>query len=237
MNLRRSLSRISGFIAAMTLCFSSTTASAGIPVIDAASLAQQIQQVLAWAQQYQQMAQQYQQMVQQLQQLKTTYQSMSGARGLGAIAQNPAILSVLPTEIQDPLQMLVNPSATGTTLTNLNQIRSSFGINSTTDPSAGLSNAETIGRLNKILTSAKYRASQLQTLSNRVDTAADSKESLDLINRNVLEAASISNQAIQTAASMEAARQAEALRLLAARQTFNDGLKSGASAPLLTFAK
>ena len=33
-------------------------AQAGIPVIDAANLAQAIQQVLAWAQQYQQMVQQ-----------------------------------------------------------------------------------------------------------------------------------------------------------------------------------
>ena len=40
-----------------------SSAHAGIPVIDGANLAQSIEQVLAWAQQYQQMrpAQQYQQ--------------------------------------------------------------------------------------------------------------------------------------------------------------------------------
>lgn len=55
---------------------------AQIPVTDVASLTQQIQQVLAWAQQYTQMIEQIRNQVQQIQQLQNTYDSMTGNRGL-----------------------------------------------------------------------------------------------------------------------------------------------------------
>jgi type IV secretion system protein VirB5 len=55
-----------------------TPASAGMPVIDAANLAQAIQQVLSWGQQLQGMTQQYQQ-------LQSTYNSMTGPRGMQAL--------------------------------------------------------------------------------------------------------------------------------------------------------
>jgi type IV secretion system protein VirB5 len=55
-----------------------TSASAGMPVIDAANLAQAIQQVLSWGQQLQGMTQQYQQ-------LQSTYSSLTGPRGMQAL--------------------------------------------------------------------------------------------------------------------------------------------------------
>jgi type IV secretion system protein VirB5 len=55
-----------------------TPASAGMPVIDAANLAQAIQQVLSWGQQLQGMTQQYQQ-------LQSTYSSLTGPRGMQAL--------------------------------------------------------------------------------------------------------------------------------------------------------
>jgi hypothetical protein len=53
-----------------------------IPVTDVASLTQQIQQVMAWSQQYQQMVQQYQMMTNQLNAIK-------GARGMGGLLNIP----------------------------------------------------------------------------------------------------------------------------------------------------
>ena len=63
----------------------------GIPVIDVANLAQAVQQVTAWARQYQQMMQQYQQLAQ-------TYESLTGRRNLGEILYNPLLRDVLPPE-------------------------------------------------------------------------------------------------------------------------------------------
>ena len=66
-----------------------SSAHAGIPVIDAAAIAKAAQQVAAWAQQYEQMAEQIQEAQKQLHQLETTYQSMTGSRGLGSLLANP----------------------------------------------------------------------------------------------------------------------------------------------------
>ncbi len=50
-------------------------AHAGIPVLDAANLAQAIQEVIAWGEQYSQMAEQITTMKSQLDQMKQQYQA------------------------------------------------------------------------------------------------------------------------------------------------------------------
>lgn len=70
-----------------------TSAHAGIPVIDATNLAQQIQQVAAWAQQFQQMQQQFGQ-------LQQTYNSLNGIRGFSSLINNPALRKYLPADYQ-----------------------------------------------------------------------------------------------------------------------------------------
>ena len=72
-------------VAALSLTATMASANAGIPVIDVANLAQAIEQVLAWAQQYEQMVDQIQEARNQVTQLQTTYDSMTGSRGLGTI--------------------------------------------------------------------------------------------------------------------------------------------------------
>ena len=80
------------FLAFALSALFSNAARAGIPVIDTANLAQAIQQVTAWAQQYQQMASQIQQMQQQ-------YASLTGSRGLGDILSNPLLQGVVPADV------------------------------------------------------------------------------------------------------------------------------------------
>ena len=66
-----------------------SSAHAGIPVIDNVAIAKAVQQVAAWGKQYEQMAAQIQEAQKQLQQLETTYQSMTGSRGLGSCCRLP----------------------------------------------------------------------------------------------------------------------------------------------------
>lgn len=73
-------------------------AHAGIPVIDNVAIAKAVQQVAAWGKQYEQMAAQIQEAQKQLQQLETTYQSMTGSRGLGSLLANPGLPQFLPDE-------------------------------------------------------------------------------------------------------------------------------------------
>jgi len=77
-------------LATMALTAGVSSAHAGIPVIDGANLFQAIQQVAAWAQQYSQMVDSIQQLRAQYAQLQTTYNSMTGNRGLGTILNGPA---------------------------------------------------------------------------------------------------------------------------------------------------
>lgn len=72
-------------MAAVAFVFIAGTAHAGIPVIDAANLAQSIQQVVAWGQQYTQMVDSITQLRNQYAQLQTTYNSLTGNRGLSTM--------------------------------------------------------------------------------------------------------------------------------------------------------
>jgi type IV secretion system protein VirB5 len=74
---------IKKLFAAFALTAAVGSAHAGIPVIDVANLFQSVQQVLAWVQQYQQMVDSIQEARNQVAQLQTTYNSMTGSRGLG----------------------------------------------------------------------------------------------------------------------------------------------------------
>lgn len=76
------------------MAFAVSTAHAqGVPVIDAANLAQAVQQVAAWQQQLQGMYQQYQQQVAQ-------FKALTGARGFGDILANPLLQQYLPLDLQ-----------------------------------------------------------------------------------------------------------------------------------------
>lgn len=233
MNIRRIFSSL--FVSALML-FSSVPAKAGIPVIDGANLAQAIQEILAWGQQAQQMVDQLQQLQQQYQQLQTMTTKLEGIRNLGTILNDPSIRASLPPEMRDATQLLMNPSALATSQANLNQILTSFGIDKSRNPTAGQAAADSLGRTQQILASSEARTAQLAQLAARVDTTVDAKDSLDMMNRNVLETANINNQMMQTMAALEAARQAAELKRLAENQKYFANLNSGAKQPLKTYS-
>lgn len=225
-------------VAAFTfpVIFTSMPARAGIPVIDAAALTQQIQQVVSWVQQFQQMQDQFNKLQQQFQQMQTMTNKLDGARSLGSILNDPAIKAALPPEMQNAAQLMLNPSALGTSPANINGILASFGVSTSVNANAGKQLADTLGKAQAILTSAQQRQTQLQNLATRVDGSVDAKESMDLLNRNTLEVASITNQQIQTQASLEAARQATELANIARNQQHSAAMAAGAARPLRTLS-
>lgn len=233
MNLRKLFS--SAAISALML-FAAVPARAGIPVIDAANLANSVQQVIAWGRQAQDMINQLNQLQQQFAQLQMMTAKLDGIRNLGSILNNPNIVAALPPEMRNATHLLVNPSALATSQANLNQILASFGVSTAVSPNAGQAQADTIGRMQQILASAQTRNVQLTQLASRVDTTPDAKASLDMVNRNVLEAASINNQMMQTMAAVEAARQAAELKRIADDQTYFNNVKAGAAQPLRTYS-
>jgi type IV secretion system protein VirB5 len=79
------MKRLIRYLALMFGLAGMSQAHAGIPVIDGANLAQAIQQVLAWSQQYDQMVQSIQTLHAQYAQLENTFNVMTGNRGLGTL--------------------------------------------------------------------------------------------------------------------------------------------------------
>ena len=231
MNIRKYFSAAA---LAFSVMFAAMPARAGIPVIDAGAIAHALTQVQAWGQQFQQMTDQFNKLQQQFQQMQTMTNKLDGARSLGSILNDPAIKAALPPEMRDAAQLLLNPAALGTSQASINGILASFGVSTAVDANAGKQLADVLGKAQAILTSAQQRQTQLQNLAARVDTSADAKESLDLLNRNTLEVASITNQSIQTQASLEAARQATELANIARNQQISGAMASGAAKPLRT---
>jgi len=204
-------------------------ARAGIPVIDASVLVQQIQQVLSWANQASQM-------INQLNQMQTMTTKLDGVRNLGTILNNPTIASALPSDIRNANQLLINPSANVTSAANINQILASYGVSTSgTPPVSAQSAADTLGRIQQILASTQARTTQLSQLASRVDGTADAKDSMDMVNRNMLETASINNQNTQAMASLEAARQSAELKRIADDQAYFANVRAGGATALRTF--
>lgn len=202
---------------------------AGIPVIDTSNLAQAIQQVAAWNQQYNQM-------ILQLNQLTSMTEKLDGARSLGTVLNNPSINSQLPLEMQTTAAMMANPAALSSSAASLSSIMSTFGIVPGAAATTGQGNADILLKMQAILTAAQARQMQIGQLANRVDTTADAKESLDLINRNSLENATLNNQVMQTIATIEAGKQQERLRQIASDQAFMSDIKAGGAAPIINYS-
>ena len=200
----------------MTALFSfawalSAPSRAQIPVTDVASLTQQIQQVLAWAQQYTQMVHQIRNQMQQIDQLRDTYNSMTGSRGVGAFINGVGDQSArryLPTDlaqIYDFYNGTIVPEF-GALTSRISALRS---IISTLPPSYFPAGSQLEAELNKALDSiaaqrsiaevayknAADRIPNIEAMMNRINTTSDPKEIAELQARLSGEQALIQNEA------------------------------------------
>ena len=192
-----------------------SSAHAGIPVIDAAAIAKAAQQVAAWAQQYEQMAEQIQQAQQQLQQLESTYQSMTGSRGLGSLLANPGLPQYLPDEwktvyqtaagggysgISGALsQILADEQLVGSVAAIEQQIMQRSREAAATDKAVGL----------RAYDGAKARLTQIEALMGQINGTSDPKAIAELQARIGAEQAAINNEAtkLQMIAMLQQAEQ------------------------------
>ncbi|WP_198266677.1 type IV secretion system protein [sulfur-oxidizing endosymbiont of Gigantopelta aegis] len=177
-------------IAFILFGFGSTQSQAGIPVIDATNLAQQIIQVANMVQQLARLAQQVQTAQSQLQTANNTLQSMSGSRGMGSVLNS----------VYDP-NMAVN---TNSILQNNGlQTAQNLGINGATAALYNAANnlsAQYLGQTGKTLQQAQTRFNEIMRLVNKVNAVPDQKDVLDLQARIGAENAMLQNELIKIAA-------------------------------------
>ncbi len=173
----------------------SNAAHAGIPVIDAANLAQAIQQVMSWAQQYQQM-------VSQLQQLQQQYASLTGSRGLGDIASDPRLQAVVPPDVATVYQSLNSGgfnSLTGAAQTlrlasMIYNCEDRTGDAQKTCAAILNTNAQTQAYQQNALTLTTQRVNQIQSLQSQINATQDPKAIAELQARIQAENTQVANE-------------------------------------------
>jgi type IV secretion system protein VirB5 len=169
-------------------------ASAGMPVIDVANLAQAIQQVLSWGQQLQGMTQQYNELVQSYQQLQSTYNSLTGPRGMqNLLPVSLASRNYLPANYSQ-MTGVINGTSTAypalssqvQTSIQTNAILSTQGVNGLSPQAQqyvrqSRQAAATLSMLSQqTQANASTNFSNVQTLISALGSTADTKASADL---------------------------------------------------------
>ncbi|MBY0365128.1 MAG: P-type DNA transfer protein VirB5 [Burkholderiaceae bacterium] len=193
--------------------FGSQAAHAGIPVIDAANLAQAIQQVISWQQQYSQMVQQYQQ-------LQTSYQSITGARGLGDILNNPLLQGVVPADVATVFNGINQGGYSG--LTSAAQGLRNAAMKYNCEDRTGDARVACEAVLNTNSQAQAYqqnalqlitqRVQQIQSLQSQINTTQDPKAIAELQARIAAENTQVTNDAnrIQVMQALAQSQQAAA---------------------------
>ena len=204
------MKRVKRFIGAFAVMIglSCGNAHAGIPVIDGAHIAESIVEavevIAQWAEQYGQMIEQLDQMKQQYDQQVTTYNSISGVRGMGSLVNTPALRSYLPDDYQN---MLNNGYG------NTNAIRAavqkfdvgSTSLDSNSDSAKAFYASAQQSSLNRATSEESYkqasnRISSIQTLLDKVNDVSDEKDVLDLQARIQAEQTMVQNENVKLTA-------------------------------------
>jgi type IV secretion system protein VirB5 len=204
--------------------FGGTEARAGIPVIDAANLANSIQQVIAWGQQYTQMVDSIQQLRNQYTQLQTTYNSLTGDRALSTLlngSTDQAMRRYLPAQ-GDQIEQLANGAVSGygplqSTISNLKSVVSTMpsgtfatGSDSLNVLSAKINSLATQKALGQAAySSAAQRTTDIENLIATTGGATDPKAIAEMQARIGAQQALLQNESakLQAMTYMQAAEQ------------------------------
>lgn len=188
----KALKKLFGVFALMFGLALGNPAHAGIPVIDAANLAQAIQQVMAWAQQYQQM-------VEQIQQMQQAYNNLNGVRNMGSLVNNPASRRYLPDDYQTILSNGVGQWEAIRDAAKKFEIAST-SLSASSDAARAFEQVAKQAAINRAGAEEAYRTasqrfSDIQVLLDRVNSAPDAKDIADLQGRIQAEQVMMQNEA------------------------------------------
>jgi len=182
-------------------------ASAGVPVIDATSIAKT---AISWAKQVADMKLQYDQLVDTYDQVVKNYESITGIRDMGSLVNNPASRYYIPAEYQDVLKLSAgimdgDYDDLQDRVSALREGAKILDIDDSwidEDSIAGIAfvAAQNQIAINSALSEKAFdeinlRTSNLQTLLDKVNDAPDSKDIADLTARIGAEQAMLTNEA------------------------------------------
>lgn len=188
--------------------------AAGIPVFDGANLAQAVQQIVSWGDQYGQM-------MDQINQAKAEYDSITGIRGFGDAVNNPYLKDIIPSQVGDIYKNVQQGGVNGLTGAAKNirdaamiyDCSSKSGQDYKTCQASLNSNAQTQALNQNALDVADLRAEQIDNLRKQINTTQDSKAIAELQARLQAENTQVANDANRIALMQaEAKTQYDAVR-------------------------
>lgn len=203
--------------------------AAGIPVIDAANLANTAQNLVQWSKQLVEMKN-------HLDQLKATYDSLNGLRGVGGLLNNELLVQYLPKDYQSSLDALLDGTGgdfagISGTLNNIVTANQKYTCAALNDTPTLISQCEaqwTKLALDKNIGEMGYKQAaknieNLQVFINGITTSTDPKSIQDLQARIAVEQVRMQNEQVK----LETIKMmAEASRKLES-QKISDSLKAG----------
>ncbi len=208
-----------GILIAMAASLAPFHASAGIPVIDCAALANLMQQVMAWQQQLQGMQKQYEQLSQSKDQLQQTYNSTTGSRGMEQLLPTSDLArNYLPTSYSDLMGTVSGSGGYAGISNQVQAIIKANGILSGTQMGAlspemrqiveqgRQASAMLSGTTQAAYQNTSQRFSGLQQLISRIGSAQDPKAIQDLQARIQAEQAMLTNEQTKLQGLYEVAR-------------------------------
>ena len=171
------------------LVFLNTTKAAGIPVIDVAGIAQGVQQILAWREQYKQMTDQLKEATANVNALKDIDASQIGSRGLGEIYNNFDLIPYYSENWRSAVIKVKSSSEYKTSRANY----PTSDVPEIDKYNDALAEKEAISR--QFFTSSQKRFGQIGQLMSAINSAADPAAKADLSNRIAIERANVAASA------------------------------------------
>jgi type IV secretion system protein VirB5 len=226
--------RMKGMVAAMLVLASvlgAPAANAGIPVIDAANLAQAVQQVVAWGQQQLQMVTQINNQVQH-------YKAITGSRNLGQSFNNLQLQQIVSGNMPNVMSAINSQGFSGLTPQAV-KIRNQTAIYNCMDKAAGVlrtgcqaalsTSAQAQADAATALSTAQQRVTEIQNIQNQINGTTDPKAIAEVHAALAAEQAQVQNDALRYAV----AKQLEELQAKQAEQAFREDQlnKLSANAP------
>lgn len=220
----KALKKLLGVFALVFGLAAGNPAHAGIPVIDGANLAQAIQQVMAWAQQYQQM-------VEQIQQMQQAYNNLNGVRNMGSLVNNPVSRRYLPDDYQTILSNGVGQWEAIRDAAKKFEIAST-SLSASSDAARAFEQVAKQAAINRAGAEEAYRTasqrfSDIQVLLDRVNSAPDAKDIADLQGRIQAEQVMMQNEANKLQMLAQLASAQRDLQIQQAREISMKSSKGG----------
>lgn len=209
--------------------------AAGIPVIDAANLANTAQNLVQWSKQLVEMKN-------HLDQLKATYDSLNGLRSVGSLLNNELLIQYLPKDYQASLDALLSGgggdfAGISGTLNNIVTANQKYTCAALNETAALISQCEAQWSklaLDKNIGDMGYKQAaknieNLQVFINGITTSTDPKSIQDLQARIAVEQVRMQNEQVklETIKMMMAAD--EKLKAQQHRDAFRAGINTGAN--------